>query len=53
MPVLGLRPLSWSQSTLRPAATCLELGDLFGRVGSQRVLRVGPVEFIRLKQIRI
>lgn len=45
--VLGLRLLS------KLTATCWVLTDLGGRVGSQRVVRVKPAMFIRLKQTKI
>lgn len=42
-----------SQGTAKPATTCLGPGDLCDGAGSQGLISVEPLEFIRLIQIEI
>ena len=41
-----------SQGTLRPATTCLGPGDLYNGLRSEGVIRMDPVGFIRLIQVK-
>lgn len=41
-----------AQGTPRPATTCLGAVDLCGEAESQGAIRVRPVKFIKLKQIK-